>query len=149
MPFLNNVNTSFALHLREEDRLSGVRTELRKIYSAVNSMSSEELKGQKIIELNNEFFEAVKQSEAEWNFIKKDAQNKRMYWAATTIGLPIIFNDVSILPLILGSSFWLGSSMREEKLKTTKFKLTNPLSVYIYLKNKEPNFFSELKNCIL
>jgi hypothetical protein len=92
---------------------------------------------------------ALKKADAEWNFIKKDAQNKRMYWAASTVGLPIIFNDVSILPLILGSSFWLGANIREERLKTTKFKLTNPLSVYVDLKNKEPNFFSELRNCIL
>lgn len=148
MPFLNDVDTSFALHLREEDRLSGVRLELRKIYSAVNSMSAEELKGQKLVELNDGFIDALKKADAEWNFIKKDAQNKRMYWAASTVGLPIILNDVSILPLILGSSLWLGANIREEKLKTTKFKLTNPLSVYVDLKNKEPNFFSELKNCI-
>jgi hypothetical protein len=149
MPFLNDVDTSFALHLREEDRLSGVRLELRKIYSAVNSMSAEELEGQKLLELNDGFIDALKKADAEWNFIKKDAQNKRMYWAASTVGLPIIFNDVSILPLILGSSFWLGANIREERLKTTKFKLTNPLSVYVDLKNKEPNFFSELRNCIL
>jgi len=148
MPFLNDVDTSFALHLREDDRLSGVRAELRKIYSAVNSMSADELKEQKIAELNDGFVDSLKKAEAEWDYIKKDAQNKRMYWGASTVGLPVIFNDVSILPLMLGSAFWLGANIREEKLKLNKFKLTNPLSVYVDLKNREPNFFSELKNCI-
>ncbi len=149
MPFLNEVDTSFALHLREEDRLSGVRTELRKIYNSVNSMTAEELSGQKLIELNDGFIDALRKADAEWAFIKKDAQNKRIYWAASTIGLPVIFNEVSIIPLLLGSTLWLGSNIREEKLKTTKFRGTNPLSVYVDLKHKEPDFFSELKNCIL
>jgi len=148
LPFLNEVDTSFALHLREDDRLSGVRTELRRIYSTVNSLQPDEINDRKLIDLNEGFIEAIRKADAEWTFIKKDAQNKRIHWATTTVGVPVIFNEVSILPMILGSSFWLGSNIRDERLKIKKFKSSNPISVYVDLKNKEPDFFSELKNCI-
>ena len=143
------MDTSFALNLREDDRLSGVRIELKKIYSIVNSMSAEELEGQKLVELNEGFIEALKRADAEWNYIKKEAQKKRRFLAISTIGFPVILNSVSIVPIILVSSLGLYENICEEKLKTAKFKLTNPLSVYVDLKNKESNFFSDLKNCIL
>lgn len=148
LPFLDNVDTSFALNLREEDRLAGVRAELRKIYNLVNTIQLNELDENKFKELNEGFIEEIKKADAEWTFIKKDAQNKRMYWAASTIGLPVIFNEVSILPLILGSSLWLGKNIRDEKLSEGKYRSSNPLSVYVDLKHKEPTFFSEIKNCI-
>lgn len=149
LPFLNNVDTSFALNLRQDGRLSGVRNELRNIYSSLNSIDSKEIDNKKMVELNEGFLEAVRKADAEWEFIKKDAQNKRFYWATTSIGVPVVFNPVSIFPLLLVSGLWLGNNIRDEHLKLKKFRMTKPLSIYVDLKHDEPNFFSIIKNCIL
>lgn len=149
LPFLNNIDTSFALNLRKEDRLAGVRKSLRNIYSSVNTIEPDKINEDFLIELNEEFIEEVKKADAEWDFIKKDAQSKRAYWAGSSvIGSPIILNETTLLPLILGSAFWLGNNLRNEKLNIKKFKKSNPLSVYVDLKHQQPSFFSELKNCI-
>lgn len=146
--FLDSVDTSYALNLRKDDRLSGVRTAFRKIYSSLNSQDMNELSESKMIELNEDFIEEIKKADAEWKFIKNEANNKRQYWALATIGLPVVSSEVSILPLMLGSSLWLSHSVIDEKIKMEKLRHANPLSVYIDLQHKEPNFFSELKNCI-
>lgn len=149
LPFLNNVDTSFALNIREDDRLGGVRTGLRNIYSSVSSMTEDDLDENLLQELNEGFIEELKKADAEWSFIKKKAKNQRAYWGAcSTIGIPIIHNEFSLIPLLLSSAFWLGNNIRNEKLNLNKFKTINPLSVYVDLKHQEPSFFSELKNCI-
>lgn len=149
MPFLDGVDTSFALDIRKEDRLAGVRKELRKIYNSINTIQNNEFDENKLIELNGGFIEELKKAEAEWSFIKKAALNNRRYWAASTLGLPVVFNEVSILPFVLGHSILLlGKNIYDEKLNENRFKTSCPLSVYVDLKHIEPGFFSELKNCI-
>lgn len=149
IPFLNNVETSFALNLREENRLSGIRTELRKIYNSVNTLRPSELNERKMRELNEGFMEEIRKSDAEWTYIKNSAKNKRYYLLASTVGIPIIFNQLSLLPLLLGSSCWLAKNISDEKLSLKKFRDTNPLSVYIDMQRKEPYFYSILKNCVI
>ena len=66
----------------------------------------------------------------------------------TSVAVPVVFNQVSLLPMMILSSAWLTSNIYNEKLKKDKFRQTNSLSVFIDLENKTPNFFSMLKNCI-
>lgn len=148
LPFLDNVDTSFALSLREEDRLSGVRNSLKLIYSSINTISAKEIDDKTLYELNGNFIEELKKADAEWNYIKKEAQSKRAYWAITSVGVPIVFNQMSLLPMILLSSAWITSDIYNEKIKQNKFRQTNSLSVFIDLENTTPNFFSMLKNCV-
>ena len=148
LPFLDNVDTSFALSLREEDRLCGVRNSLKSIYGSISSTSAKEIDDRTLYELNGKFIEELKKADAEWSYIKKEAQSKRAYWAMTSVAVPVVFNQVSLLPMMILSSAWLTSNIYNEKLKKDKFRQTNSLSVFIDLENKTPNFFSMLKNCI-
>ena len=71
MPFLDNVDTSFVLNLREDDRLSGVRSELGKIYNTVNSIPASEMNEYKLKELNGRFMEELKKADAEWESVRR------------------------------------------------------------------------------
>ena len=147
--FLNNVDTNFALNLRKEDRLVGVRTQLKKIYTELNDTNVSELTDSKMRDLHGEFKEEIKMAEAEWKEIRKQAEISRKYWIAANIGVPLVTNEISFLPLAIGSAIWLYSNERStsEKMKLQRQK--NPVSVFVDLKNQKQGFFSIFKNCLL
>lgn len=147
--FLNSVDTSFALKLREDGRLEGVRQELKKIYNELGSIPINELNENKIKFLQEGFLEELKKSESEWNLIKKQADSSRKYWLSANVGIPIMTNEISIIPLVIGSLAWLYKNERDAKDKIELFKTKNSISVFVDLKNKKQNFFSELKNCLM
>jgi hypothetical protein len=147
--FLNNVDTSFALEIRKDDRLSGVRKQLKAVYGELNSIGTGDINQSKIRDLHGAFMEEVKMAEAEWKDIKKQAEIARKYWLYTSVGIPVMVNEVSILPLMATSAAWfmMNESSRIEKQKLHRIK--NPISVFVDLKNQRQNYFSMLKNCIL
>ena len=147
--FLNNVDTSFALEMRLEGRLSGVRQELKKIYSELKSLKVEDFSESKIRLIQEGFLEELKKSEAEWNSIKKQAELSRKYWLTANVGTPFLTNEFSILPLAIGSLAWLFMNEKSAKEKQKLFVSKNPISVYVDLKNKRENFMTELRNCII
>ena len=146
--FLNNVDTNFALELRLEDRLSGVRQELRKIYSELKTLKIEDFSESKIKLIQEGFLEEIKKAEAEWTTIKKQAEISRKYWLGANVGLPFLTNEFSILPMAVGSIAWLYMNEKSAKNKQKLFEAKNPISVYVNLKNKRENFFTELRNCV-
>lgn len=148
LKFLDSVDTAFALSLRKKDRLVGVRKGIQDLFSSLNSTHVKELRDDQLIDLHKNFIEEIKKSEAEWNLIKKEAKSNRVYWAGVSLGIPVIANEISLLPVIAGSALWLGHSFYKEKLKLDNQRVINPMSVFVDLKNKEKGFFSELKNCI-
>lgn len=147
--FLNNVDTNFALELRKEEKLSGVRQQLKKIYSELNNVKIEDLQDKKIKELQEGFIEEVRKAEAEWLDIKKQADIARKYWFMANLGIPLVQNNISLLPIALGSMAWLYTNEKSavEKQKTQRQK--NSISVFVDLKNQQPNFFTTLKNSLL
>lgn len=148
LSFLNNVDTDFALELRKDERLAGVRQQLKKLYSELNSTKTENLTSNKIRDLHEAFIEELKKSEAEWKDIKKQADISRKYWLVANIGMPIIQNEISLLPLAFGSLAWLYSNEKSYRQKESILRQKNPISVFVDLKNQEQNFFSILKNCL-
>lgn len=148
MSFLNNVDTNFALELRQENRLAGVRQELKKIYKELEGTTIENFNPQKLKFIQEGFIEELNKAESEWKLIKKQAELARTQWLTTNLGLPIITNETSILPLAIGSIAWLYKNEigAREQLKNYRQKV--PISVFVDLKNKEQNFFTELRNCI-
>lgn len=146
--FLDNVDTGFALSLREKERLTGVRKGIRELFASLNSISVNNLREDQIFDLHETFIEEIRKAEAEWSLIKKEAKNQRYYWAGASVGIPIVANEMSILPLIAGSVLWLGKNLYSERLRLDTHRIINPMSVFVDLKNKEKGFFSELKNCI-
>jgi hypothetical protein len=147
--FLNNVDTSFALEMRLEGRLSGVRQELKKIYNELKEIKIEDFSESKIKLIQEGFFEELKKAEAEWRSIKKQAELSRKYWLTANVGVPFITNEFSILPLAIGSLAWLFMNEKSAIDKQKLFKAKNPISVYVDLKNKRENFMTELRNCII
>ena len=149
--FLNNVDTAFALKIREEDRLFGVRKELKNIYAELNKIDINELDENKIKFIQGNLIEEIKKADSEWNLINEQAKISRRNWAATTssVGLPLIINEISILPLAISSLGLLYKNEKSLKAKQADFRVQKPLSVYIDLKNKKQNYLTELKNCIL
>jgi hypothetical protein len=146
--FLNNVDTNFALELRNENRLSGVRQELKKVFSELNNITINNLSEKKIRELQEGFLEEVKKAEAEWIEIKKQADISRKYWSAAHLGIPLIANEVTLLPIALSSIAGFIKIKSVEKQKEKLQRVKNPVSVFVDLKNQKQGYFSELKNCI-
>ncbi len=146
--FLNNVDTNFALELRKEDRLSGVRQELKKIYKELSSIDIKNIDDTTIRFLQEGFIEEIKKAEAEWKLIKKQAELSRKYWLTANVGIPFITNEISILPMAIGSLAWLYMNEKSASEKTNLYKVKNPISVYVDLKNKRQSFIAQLKNCL-
>ncbi len=149
LPFLNNVDTNFALELRKEDRLVGVRQELKKIYSELNSMTIDNLSESKIRIIQDGFLESIKKAESEWVEIKKQADNSRKKWMMANVGIPLINNEITLMPLIIGSLAWLYYNEKGVKDKQKAQRIKNPTSVFIDLKNQDQTFFTVLKNSLL
>lgn len=147
--FLNNVDTSFALEMRLEDRLSGVRQELKKIYSELKEIKVEDFSESKMRLIQEGFIEELKKAEAEWSAIKKQAELSRKYWITANVGVPFLTNEFSILPLAIGSLAWLFMNEKSAFENRKLYKVKNPISVYVDLKNKRENFMTELRNCII
>ncbi len=51
--------------------------------------------------------------------------------------------------MAVGSLAWLYMNENGAKEKLKNYRIKTPISVFVDLKNKEQNFFTELKNCIL
>jgi hypothetical protein len=149
LKFLNNVDTDFALKVRKEGRLEGVRQELKKIYGELGKININELDQQKIKFLQEGFIEELKKANSEWDLITKQAKTSRQYWASANLGLPLITNEISILPMAIGSLAWLYKNEMLAKNKKENFRNQRPISVYLDLKNNKQKFLTELKNCVI
>lgn len=145
--FLNNVDTSFVLSLRQDGRLSQLRNELKEIFSEFNNIDVAKISELKIAELNERLLDSIKSSEAEWQNIKDRAENARRYWFTASVGIPIIQHEATIATLI-GSALWFLNSIKGENIDLKHYRATNPMSVFIDLKHKDEGFFSDLKNCL-
>ncbi len=146
--FLNNVDTNFALKLREEEKLAGVRQQMKKIYNELSSIDINELSESKIKFIQEGFLEEIKKAEGEWKTITKQVELSRKQWLSANVGLPIIMNEFSIVPLAIGSISWLYNNEKKAKLNMENYKLKNPISVYVDLKNQRQDFFTEFRNCL-
>ncbi len=147
--FLNNVDSSFALEIRKDNRLAGVRQELKKIYNDLGSININDINESHYRDLNEGFIEELKKAESEWTTIKKLAENSRKYWLSANLGIPFIQNELTLFPLIAGSFTWLYYNEKSNKAKMKNFKVQNPISIYVDLKNQRQSFLTEIKNCII
>jgi len=148
LPFLNNVDTNFALELRQENRLAGVRQELRKIYKELDSTTIDNFNPQKLRFIQEGFIEELNKAESEWRLIRRQAETARTQWLATNLALPIVTNQISLLPLVVGSVAWFYKNETDAKDKLRNYRQKTPISVFVDLKNQKQSYFTELKNCI-
>jgi hypothetical protein len=148
LTFLNEVDTDFALELRKDERLLGVRTQLKKIYSELNGLSLDKLTDSKIRDLQEGFIEEINKAEAEWQDIKRQAEISRKKWLFGNLGAALVTNEISILPLAVGSIAWIYETEKSTRQKQTIQRQRNPISVFVDLKNQKQNYFTIFKNCI-
>ncbi|MBD1364422.1 hypothetical protein IDJ77_11440 [Mucilaginibacter sp. ZT4R22] len=150
IPFLNNVSTDFALSLREEDRLSGVRTELKKLFSELNQLQINQIDEKKVGYLYESFKDEIRKTESEWTAIKKESSIIRQHLTISAAVIPVmVAQPVSILPLALITGNILVNSLRTAGAKQSAFKVKNPISVFIDAKHKPEGFFANLRSCIV
>ncbi|MFY0607668.1 MAG: hypothetical protein JXR10_13205 [Cyclobacteriaceae bacterium] len=150
LQFLNSVDTAFALEIRKQERLVGVRNELKRVFGELKATNPDDISEAKLKDLFDSFNEEIRKSEAEWLSIKKEAATARAYWTATSIGIPAVTNELSLFPILAASTglYW-WKRLKDEANKTDHYRIKNPVSVFVDLKNQKQGFFSELKNCIL
>ncbi|MFH6948493.1 hypothetical protein ACHRV6_08395 [Flavobacterium sp. FlaQc-51] len=149
MTYLDNVDTTFALNMREEERISGVRKSFRELSSFLEQTELDKLTEDKILHFSDKFNFEVKKSEEEWMKIITDAKkvNAMAVTGSATIGA-IIDPTKIILPAIgIPSSIAIVEYFKKRGLKSYRAK--DPYSVFVDLKNNKPSFFSEFKNCIM
>ncbi|WP_321286686.1 hypothetical protein [uncultured Sunxiuqinia sp.] len=91
----------------------------------------------------------MKKAESEWTTIRKLAENSRKHWLSANFGIPFIQNEITLFPLIAGSFTWLYFNEKSNKTKMKNFKVQNPISIYVDLKNQRQSFLTEIRNCII
>ncbi|MFC4479366.1 hypothetical protein [Flavobacterium chungangensis] len=148
LPFLNNVDTNFALELKKENRLAGVRQELKKIYKELDSTTIDNFNPQKLKFIQEGFMEEINKAESEWKLIRKQAETSRAQWLGANLAVPIVTNHISLLPLVIGSAAWFYKNEVDVKEKLKNYRQKSPVSVFVDLKNQRQSYFTELKNCI-
>lgn len=148
MSFLNNVDTNFALELRQQNRLAGVRQELKKIYKELDATNINNFSPQKLKFIQEGFIEELNKAESEWKLIRNQADIARKHWFLTHLAVPVVTNHISLLPIAIGSAAWFIRNEADAKEKLKNYRQKTPISVFVDLKNQKQSYFTELKNCI-
>ena len=149
LTYLDKVDTSFALMIRQEDRISGLRKTFRELSSFLEQTELDKISDDKILHFKDKFNEEVKRSEVEWMKIIDDAKkiNITSLVGGNVIGAFIDPTKIIIPAVGIPSSIIINEYFKKRGLKSYRSK--DPYSVFVDLKNNKPSFFSELKNCIL
>ncbi|MEQ9217896.1 MAG: hypothetical protein RLO17_07640 [Cyclobacteriaceae bacterium] len=148
LTYLDSVDTSFALKMREEERISGLRNSLRSLSSFLETSELDKVSEDKILDFNDSIKQEVKRSEEEWMKIINDAKkaNATAVFGSSVIGAIIDPTKILVPAIGIPSSAAIVEIFKRKGLKSYRAK--DPYSVFVDLKNKKPSFVSELKNCI-
>lgn len=148
LTYLDKVDVAFALKLREEDRLSDVRKALREISGFLDSTELDKVRDDQILAMNDKFKYEVEKSENEWQKILDDAQKNNWLAITGTSVISLLLDPTKIIVPAIGipSSIAINEFFKKRKLR--RYRNSDPYSVYVDLKNQQPDFFSDLKNCI-
>lgn len=147
LTYLDNVDTDFALKIREEGRIEGLRKSLRELNSFLEQTELDKISDDRILHFNDKIKQEVTRSEEEWKKIINDAQKfNTTAFVGGLIGV-IIDPTKFIFPAIgIPSSIAITEFFKSRGLKS--FRSKDSYSVFVDLKNKKPSFYSDLKNCI-
>lgn len=149
LTYLDNVDTSFALKIREEERISGLRNSLRSLSSFLESTEINDASMDTILGFNDSIKQEIKKSEAEWMNIINDAKkaNATAVFGSSAIGA--IIDPTKIIIPAVGIPISLAIVELFKRKGLNNYRSKDPYSVFVDLKNKKPTFASELRNCIL
>lgn len=147
LTYLDNVDTDFALSIRKEERISGLRASLREVSAFIENTELDQIKDDQILWFNDKITDEVKKSEVEWQKIIADAQKANAI-AISSGAIGAIIDPTKIIVPALGvpTSIAIIEYFKKRGLKSYRSK--EPYSVFVDLKNQQPSFFSDLRNCI-
>lgn len=148
LKYLDKVDTAYALKLREEERLSGLRTILRDLSSFLDNSDLKDIKEERVLEFTDKFKFAIERAEIEWKGIIDDARKKNMYAIAGTSVIGLLLDPTKIIVPAIGVPSSVAITEYFKKRKIERYRQKDPISVFVDLKNEKPSFYSELKNCV-
>lgn len=140
--FLNNVDARFALRMREEGRLEGLRLYLRKLWGSLNAEPNPSRIDSMVRDFRDELHDAYRKAEDEWKSIDRDL----VKWSAGTMatvgavatGAAILTGGISLaLPLITAGLSGFPPLVKS-RFDRTSFRVKTPMSVFIDLSRHTP-----------
>jgi hypothetical protein len=138
--FLNKVDSNFAVEMRNEGRLEGFRSFLRKIWTTVGDEIDLAKAEMQAVDFKDELAAEYDKAKADWNSIDREL----MKWAAPAIaGVFGSFGGIATghLGLALPSAGFVVNGVNEliqAHMKRKEFRLKTPMSVFIDLNKKTP-----------
>lgn len=138
--FMNNVDPNFALRIRQEERLEGLRRFLNKVWQEVKGEPSIDKAERLALDFTDELQDEYKKALEDWNKIDRGIVS----WSGAAISGGMVGGD-AILSGHLNP--WLGAASAVLALSTTvygstrarkEFRAKNPMSVFIDLSKHKP-----------
>ena len=130
--FLNRVDSQFACSIRQDGRLEGLRSFLRKLWTTIGGQPdlsrSEALARDFRDELNQSFNEA----KAEWDSIDREL----MKWAVPTLGGALVTGHFSPVLALSGFAVAGVAELIQAEMKRKEFRKKVPMSVFIDLEKE-------------
>lgn len=148
LTYLDSVDVSFALKIRQEDRLSGLRSAFRNLSGFLENTELDNIKEDQILTLNDSFKYEVEKSEVEWQKIHDDARKYNWFAVTGTSVISLALDPTRIILPAIGvpSSIAINEFFKNRNIE--KYRKCDPYSVYVDMKNKSPNFLTDIRHCI-
>jgi hypothetical protein len=130
--FLNKVEPGFAYSMRQDGRLEGFRSYLRKIWKAVDGQPDPAKAESLARDFKDELTQSYSQAKAEWNKIDLDL----LKWATPTIAGGLATGLLSLGIPAAGFAIAGVGELIQAHIKRANFRKTTPMSIFIDLDRK-------------
>jgi nucleoside phosphorylase len=130
--FLDNVDTSFALGIRQEGRLAGFRDLLREIWKSATSSASERDIRTQALEFQDKVAVAYESAQADWQKIDKDLVD----CSGLVAGAGLIAGALDLSFPLAGVGVGLLSQLVGSRMKRRQYRRRVPMSVLVDLSRK-------------
>jgi hypothetical protein len=130
--FLDKVDPAFAYSMRQDGRLEGFRSYLRKIWKAVDGQPDSSKAESLARDFKDELTQSYSQAQADWKKIDSDL----VKWVGTTGSAAI---TAGLLSLALPATGFVVASIAgliQAEMKRANFRRSVPMSVFIDLQRK-------------
>lgn len=142
-PFLNHVDPSFAVRLRQEGRLSSFRSYLERVWKSISGSADPQRSQEHARQFADELHSEYAKAQAEWATIQREVMNFGGNWIGGALGLggavagPIVSGHLKFMAFGGAAAVILFvNQLLQTRGKKADFKLKNPMSVFIELANQ-------------
>jgi hypothetical protein len=130
--FLDKVDSKFAWSIRQDGRLEGFRSYLRKVWNSVGGEPDLGRSESLARDFRDELTQTYNESEAEWSAIDRDL----LKWGAPTLGGAVAMGHMSLGLPAAGFTVAGISELVQAAMKRRAFRKRVPMSVFIDLANR-------------